>query len=73
MDPHGRGGAVAVCGRFLAARATRSRLLLRAGARVFHFDVGDGHFVEPVTVGPIVLAVDRADWCIARAECSTAI
>ncbi len=29
--------------------------LLRAGARVFHFDVGDGHFVEPVTMGPIVL------------------
>ena len=30
-------------------------ILLRAGARVFHFDVGDGHFVEPITVGPIVL------------------
>ena len=29
--------------------------LLGAGARVFHFDVGDGHFVEPVTIGPIVL------------------
>jgi ribulose-phosphate 3-epimerase len=29
--------------------------LLRAGARVFHFDIGDGHFVEPVTMGPIVL------------------
>jgi ribulose-phosphate 3-epimerase len=29
--------------------------LVNAGARVFHFDVGDGHFVEPVTVGPIVL------------------
>ena len=29
--------------------------LLAAGARVFHFDVGDGHFVEPVTIGPIVL------------------
>jgi ribulose-phosphate 3-epimerase len=29
--------------------------LLRTGARVFHFDVGDGHFVEPVTIGPIVL------------------
>jgi ribulose-phosphate 3-epimerase len=29
--------------------------LLNAGARVFHFDVGDGHFVEPVTIGPIVL------------------
>jgi len=30
-------------------------MLLRAGARVFHFDIGDGHFVEPVTVGPVVL------------------
>jgi len=29
--------------------------LLNAGARVFHFDVGDGHFVPPVTIGPIVL------------------
>ncbi len=29
--------------------------LLRTGARVFHFDVGDGHFVPPVTMGPIVL------------------
>ena len=30
-------------------------ILLRTGARIFHFDVGDGHFVEPVTFGPIVL------------------
>lgn len=30
-------------------------VLLRAECRVFHFDVGDGHFVEPVTMGPIVL------------------
>jgi ribulose-phosphate 3-epimerase len=30
-------------------------VLLGAGTRVFHFDVGDGHFVEPVTIGPIVL------------------
>ncbi len=30
-------------------------VLLRAGARVFHFDVGDGHFVPPITIGPIVL------------------
>jgi ribulose-phosphate 3-epimerase len=29
--------------------------LLRAECRVFHFDVGDGHFVEPITMGPIVL------------------
>jgi ribulose-phosphate 3-epimerase len=29
--------------------------LMRAGARVFQFDVGDGHFIEPITIGPIVL------------------
>jgi ribulose-phosphate 3-epimerase len=29
--------------------------LLNAGARVFHFDIGDGHFVQPVTIGPVVL------------------
>ena len=29
--------------------------LLNAGARIFHFDVGDGHFVEPITMGPVVL------------------
>jgi ribulose-phosphate 3-epimerase len=32
------------------------RALLAAGARIFHFDVGDGRFVEPITMGPIVLA-----------------
>ncbi len=31
-------------------------VLVGAGVRVFHVDVGDGHFVEPVTFGPIVLA-----------------
>jgi ribulose-phosphate 3-epimerase len=30
--------------------------LLRAGVRILHFDVGDGHFVPPITMGPIVLA-----------------
>ena len=34
--------------------------LLDAGVRVFHFDVGDGHFVPPVTIGPDRAAVDRA-------------
>ena len=29
--------------------------LIRAGVRVFHFDVGDGHFIPPITMGPIVL------------------
>jgi ribulose-phosphate 3-epimerase len=30
-------------------------ILMRAGVRIFHFDVGDGYFVPPITTGPIVL------------------
>jgi ribulose-phosphate 3-epimerase len=30
-------------------------VLLGAGVKIFHFDVGDGHFVPPITMGPIVL------------------
>jgi ribulose-phosphate 3-epimerase len=30
-------------------------ILLRAECRIFHFDVGDGHFIEPITMGPVVL------------------
>jgi ribulose-phosphate 3-epimerase len=34
--------------------------LLRAGVRIFHFDIGDGHFIPPITIGPIVLqAISR--------------
>jgi ribulose-phosphate 3-epimerase len=29
--------------------------MLHAGARIFHFDIGDGHFVDPITMGPVVL------------------
>jgi ribulose-phosphate 3-epimerase len=29
--------------------------VMDAGARIFQFDIGDGHFVEPVTIGPIVI------------------
>ena len=29
--------------------------LLDAGVRIFHFDVGDGHFVSEITIGPVVL------------------
>jgi ribulose-phosphate 3-epimerase len=38
-----------------AKLGTQIEELLGAGCRVFHFDVGDGHFVEPITMGPIVL------------------
>jgi ribulose-phosphate 3-epimerase len=30
--------------------------LMDAGARVIHFDVMDGHFVPPITIGPLVLS-----------------
>jgi ribulose-phosphate 3-epimerase len=29
-------------------------LLHVAGAKVFHFDVGDGHFIPEITIGPVV-------------------
>src|SRR5215471_19050365 len=29
--------------------------MIDGGAKIFQFDVGDGHFVEPITIGPIVL------------------
>jgi ribulose-phosphate 3-epimerase len=38
-----------------ASLGSQLESLLRAGVRVFHFDVGDGHFVPPVTIGPVVL------------------
>jgi ribulose-phosphate 3-epimerase len=30
--------------------------LRAAGAKVFHFDVGDGHFIPEITIGPVVAA-----------------
>lgn len=38
-----------------ARLGTQLEELLDAGARVFHFDVGDGHFIGEITIGPVVL------------------
>ena len=40
----------------LSRLGEQCKVLLRAGVRILHFDVGDGHFVPPITMGPIVLA-----------------
>ncbi len=29
--------------------------LLASDCKIFHFDIGDGHFIPPVTIGPVVL------------------
>jgi ribulose-phosphate 3-epimerase len=35
---------------------TQLEALVQAGARVFHFDMGDGLFIPEITIGPVVLA-----------------
>jgi ribulose-phosphate 3-epimerase len=42
-------------GSDLAHLGDEVEVLMDAGCRIFHFDVGDGHFIEPITMGPIVL------------------
>jgi ribulose-phosphate 3-epimerase len=39
--------------------ATKVREVMDAGARVIHCDVMDGHFVPPITFGPMVVAALR--------------
>jgi ribulose-phosphate 3-epimerase len=40
----------------LSRLGTEIETLAGAGARVFHFDAGDGRFIPEITIGPVVLA-----------------
>src|ERR1700754_2679193 len=38
-----------------ARLADQIELVMDAGARVIHVDVMDGHFVPPITIGPLIV------------------
>jgi ribulose-phosphate 3-epimerase len=53
--PEGRRVAPSILSADFSKLGEQIREVLDVGARVIHFDVMDGHFVPPITIGPLVL------------------
>ena len=54
-----RGVAPSILSADFARLASQVELVMEAGARVIHCDVMDGHFVPPITFGPMVVSALR--------------
>jgi ribulose-phosphate 3-epimerase len=53
--PTGRRIAPSILSADFGCLADQVKLVMDAGARVIHVDVMDGHFVPPITIGPLIV------------------